>query len=329
MIEVVDEDENAAIAVDEFEFFNDETSCLPACMEMKVGVCEGKTCYRFEDDQTPYEQVKASPLSEVAGVYCRAAVEREGSKIGPGLEKAAENGSQELSLDYLAAGNLPRCMSIHGRGSHFAISTYDPNIGDKEKATEFAYTSFSGGDMHCVYETLKPRCVDFSKPAATFKQVKKAACVAEYYEDTCFDVCVRTHCTNDVACGRSKSFQDCARCCGSNNNQVAGCFRRRRRLGTAASPPSATMSHNQCAINCLNTAGCVGFLHQTSSLKSKEGVCQFSRKCDWTQRKLDHFTEGRWWILRALDAQDLTSKVLEEKQEPPQKKRRRKKKGGD
>ena len=158
--------------------------------------------------------------------------------------------------------------------------------------------------------------------------MKRAACTSVYYEETCFDQCFRMHCTTadelGPACGDGKSFQDCAECCGSNNNQISGCFRRRRRLSSAveaepaaeavatsaqASPPDAFMGQNDCAINCLNTPGCIGFLFETGGdLTKNKGVCSITKKCDWSKKSEDGFVQGKWWVRRGIEAADLTSK---------------------
>merc|ERR1719506_3360034 len=77
-------DKEKMMAVDDFEFFNDESGCLPSCMAVRDGVCNGgdETCFYFEEDLVPYVQVKSA--GHAMGTYCRASF-GPGSKLGPGI----------------------------------------------------------------------------------------------------------------------------------------------------------------------------------------------------------------------------------------------------
>merc|ERR1719473_539435 len=143
-------------------------------------------------------------------------------------------------MDYLMAQQLPRCFNVDIRGSHIAITIGEQQLGKEDVRTTFAFAPVEslGENAYCVYPTLKPRCVDYSKPSASFKTRKATTCRFDGYIDTCFDQCYKIHCpaedTYETACGKLKAFQDCATCCDNNDNKPAGCFRRRRRLGAMA-----------------------------------------------------------------------------------------------
>jgi len=342
VLEVNDEDPNESISVDNFEFYNDKHGCLPACMKVKDDVCEGETCFYFEDDKIAYRQLqKTGPQS---GVYCRSVpMGTEGSPLGPGIQQMGsegKNGRVSATLDYLAASALPRCVHISLKGSHIGIRTADKALGDDEEALEFAYAPqverMGAENAMCVYPTLKPRCVAYSKAAAAFKLSKKAICAAKKYEATCFDQCYSIHCSEEElrrkgACGRGKAFQDCANCCGSNNNVASGCFRRRRRLGAAVSAisiqDSLVYTVNECAEACLNTFGCMAFL------LGEDNSCTISDECDATKKGSYGFHGGKWMVWRSLKSDDLTSAATvvdgeEGGDEPVRKKRKKKRKGG-
>merc|ERR1719453_2783257 len=222
------------------------------------------------------------------------------------------------------------------RGSHIAIKVGDKTLGDGEPKIEYAYSDASERmgveNAMCVYPTLNPRCVAYSKPTAAFKFNKKAICRAEQYESTCFDQCYAIHCSEAEierkgACGRGKAFQDCANCCGGNNNVASGCFRRRRRLGAAVEAlagPEISYTFNQCAEACLNTFGCLAFKHDV------DDACFISSSCDMTKKGFFGY-EGGWQVYRTLEKQDLTSAEIsnepEEVVQKKKKKRRRKGKG--
>merc|ERR1719163_682351 len=77
-------DKEKMMAVDDFEFFNDQSGCLPSCMSVRDGVCNGgdETCFYFEEDMVPYVEVKSA--GHAKGTYCRASF-GPGSKLGPGI----------------------------------------------------------------------------------------------------------------------------------------------------------------------------------------------------------------------------------------------------
>merc|ERR1719409_1504950 len=142
-------------------------------------------------------------------------------------------------LDYLSIRHLPRCLFIEMRGSHFAISLPDPG------ATLWAYepeTSLDNGSVmgtHCVYNTIKPRCVAVSKGSMGFVKEMRATCLEEVFTGTCLNQCERFFCSEaydkdgngqgkDVAdrdaCGKDDgdspgAFDRCANCCGRLTSQ--------------------------------------------------------------------------------------------------------------
>merc|ERR550514_418771 len=77
-------DKDKMMAVDDFEFFDDEAGCLPSCMSIRDGVCNGgdETCFYFEEDVVPYVQVKST--GHGMGTFCRASY-GPGTKLGPGI----------------------------------------------------------------------------------------------------------------------------------------------------------------------------------------------------------------------------------------------------
>merc|ERR550537_66980 len=84
VIQVAHYDKEKMMAVDEFEFFDDASGCLPSCMSIRDGVCNGgdETCFYFEEDLVPYVQVKSA--GHAKGTYCRASY-GPGSKLGGGI----------------------------------------------------------------------------------------------------------------------------------------------------------------------------------------------------------------------------------------------------
>merc|ERR1719163_1551931 len=84
VVQVSHYDKDNQMAVDDFEFFDDYVGCLPTCMSVRDGVCNGgdETCFYFEEDMVPYVQVKSA--GHAKGTYCRASF-GPGSKLGPGI----------------------------------------------------------------------------------------------------------------------------------------------------------------------------------------------------------------------------------------------------
>merc|ERR1711998_44630 len=155
------------------------------------------------------------------------------------------------TLDYLAIRHLPRCIFIEMRGSHFAISLPD------EDAVLWAYEpepSLDNGSVmgtHCVYNTIKPKCVSVSKGSMAFVKEMRATCKEEIFTGTCLNQCQRFFCSSaydkdgngqgkDVtdrdACGKDDldspgAFDRCANCCGrlTQHEGWSSCLTRRRR----------------------------------------------------------------------------------------------------
>merc|ERR1719456_504542 len=425
VITVAHYDKEKMMAVDDFEFFDDYVGCLPTCMSVRDGVCNGgdETCFYFEEDLVPYVQVKSA--GHAKGTYCRASF-GPGSKLGPGiismgydyadwtdndptvlpllaereqmvidhdaeksefLRKEKERGqktdwmmtSSEMkvelgqidekwfelileqdrkitaqrnlrkdmarnmtividdyqlqiaqayadqsyvrgdfdklmndpdmlelrerdsnndgiadepdrlqkkdaeydalitqlkeqkmaqkteleglvgddagwagaTLDYLSVRHMPRCIFLEMRGSHFAISLPTPG------STLWAYepeASLDNGSVmgtHCVYNSIKPRCVTVSKGAMGFVKEMRATCFEEVFTGTCLNQCERFFCSSSYdkdgngqgadlsdkdACGRDDgqspgAFDRCANCCGRLTSQEgwSSCLPRRRR----------------------------------------------------------------------------------------------------
>jgi len=345
-LEVVDMDMENSIAVDEFEFFSEAAGCLPTCMTIRDDVCAGETCFYFENDDRAYVNVKQ--INDLEATYCRQVPLREGgSPLGPGLRTLNENGP--MRTDYLMATNLPRCFNIDLRGSHIAITIGEGQLGAEDVRRTFAYYPSTGengitpagqeDEGHCIYPTLKPRCVDFSKPSSAFKTRKATTCRFDGYIDTCFDQCYKIHCpaedTYETACGKLKAFQDCATCCDNNDNVASGCFRRRRRrLGASVVRSEANedvhYTENECAGNCLNRQGCIGYMNE-------DGGCALTIACNnapveqMPEEQAEHgdWYKGTWKIWDSLGAEDLTSGDDDAPGDPKPKKRRRKKKNND
>merc|ERR550514_2427208 len=168
------------------------------------------------------------------------------------------------TLDYLSVRHLPRCMFLEMRGSHFAISL------PQEGAVLWAYEpepSLDNGSVmgtHCVYNTIKPKCVSISKGTMHFVKEMRATCQEEIFEGNCLDQCARFFCSSDYdkdggggnvngkdACGKDDigvsldgaKGQDGAMA-KSPAAAVAGCARRPRStrptVPTAAPRPSTS-----------------------------------------------------------------------------------------
>merc|ERR1740130_2276670 len=77
-------DKEKDMSIDEFEFFEDFSGCLPSCMAVRDGVCNGgdETCFYFEEDLVPYVQVKSAGHGH--GTFCRASF-GTGTKLGGGI----------------------------------------------------------------------------------------------------------------------------------------------------------------------------------------------------------------------------------------------------
>merc|ERR550537_552453 len=510
VITVAHYDKEKMMAVDDFEFFDDYVGCLPTCMSVRDGVCNGgdETCFYFEEDLVPYVQVKSA--GHAKGTYCRASF-GPGSKLGPGiismgydyadwtdndptvlplieereqmvmdhdaeksewLRKEKERGQKtdwmmtssemkvELSkidekwfelileqdrkitaqrnlrkdmarnitivvddlqlqiaqayadqsyargdldrllndpdmlelrerdadndgvadeparlqakdaeydaliaqlkeekmghqdelkslvgddagwagatLSYLALRNLPRCMYIEMRGSHFAISLPGPGATLWAYEPEIALDNGSVDGTHCVYNTIKPKCVAVSKGSMGLVKEMRATCKEEIFTGTCLNQCERFFCSaaydkdgngqgKDVsdkdACGRDDgdspgAFDRCANCCGrlKPNDGWSSCLtrRRRRRLREAVTDAKQNpafdaerfgdetymYSKHECAEACLLTEGCIAY-------DVRKGACIVSTDCDATAGEGDGYRTGKWYVKKGVTREQL------------------------
>jgi len=234
------------------------------------------------------------------------------------------------TLDYLSLRHLPRCLFLEMRGSHYAISL--PNEG----ATLWAYepeTSLDNGSVdgtHCVYNTIKPKCVAISKGSMGFVKEMRATCAETIFTGTCLNQCERFFCSDayakdsgnkEDACGKDDgdspgAFDRCANCCGrlKPNDGWSSCLtrRRRRRLGEAVAASSSTpgfdadrfgdetymYSKHECAEACLLSEGCMGF-------DVRNGACIITTACDATQGEGDGYRTGKWYIKKGTTREEM------------------------
>jgi len=254
-------------------------------------------------------------------------------------------------LDYLTIKRLPRCMYLEMRGSHYAISL--PEAG----ATLWAYEpepSLDNGSVdgsHCVYNTIKPRCVAVSKGSGEFEKTMRATCKEEIFEGNCLNQCERFFCSSSYdkdgngaqdtgdrdACGKDDgespgAFDRCANCCGrlSVHEGWSSCLtrRRRRRLREAVKSNKQmkafdaegeegyTYSKHECAQACLVSEGCVAY-------DVRNGACIIARECDAKAGEGDGFRTGKWMVRKGLEREQLgmepenTKKKRKRRPRPP------------
>merc|ERR1719484_21474 len=223
------------------------------------------------------------------------------------------------TLDYLSIRHLPRCMFLEMRGSHYAISL------PEEGATLWAYEpepSLDNGSVmgtHCVYSSIKPRCVSISKGSMGFVKEMRATCFEEVFQGTCLNQCERFFCSEaynkdsgnkEDACGKDNgdspgAFDRCANCCGRLTR------RRRRRLREAVASHKASKAHravhafsednmglgeeeykyskHECAQSCLSVDGCMGY-------DVRQGACIITKSCDATAGEGEGWRTGKWYI---------------------------------
>jgi len=243
------------------------------------------------------------------------------------------------TLDYLSIRHLPRCLFIEMRGSHFGISLPEPG------ATLWGYEpepSLDNGSVmgtHCVYNTIKPRCVAISKGSMGFVKEMRATCEEEIFTGTCLNQCERFFCSDSYdkdgnsndreVCGKDDgdspgAFDRCANCCGRLTSQEgwSSCLtrRRRRRLREAV---TATRQHRA-------TRGARAFGEENMSFGDeaykyskhecaqaclgvdgclgydvREGACIITKNCDATQGEGDGYRTGKWYIKKGTTREEM------------------------
>jgi len=240
-----------------------------------------------------------------------------------------DSGWAGSTMDFLSIRKLPRCFNLEMRGSHYAISL--PAKG----STLWAYEpepSLGNGSVdgvHCVFNSIKPRCLAISKGSAGFEKNMRATCKEDLFEGTCYNQCERFFCSSDYdkdgngnndqndrdACGKDDgespgAFDRCANCCGRLNSGEgwSSCLtrRRRRRLREAVKTFNAEgdedhhYSRHECAEACLSSDGCIAF-------DTREGACIISSDCHSHdgQGEGDGFRTGKWYVKLGTPNADL------------------------
>jgi len=262
------------------------------------------------------------------------------------------------TLDYLSLRHLPRCLSIEMRGSHYAIALPEPG------ATLWAYEpepSLDNGSVmgtHCVYNTIKPRCVAISKGSMGFVKEMRATCMEEIFTGTCLNQCERFFCSEayekdsgnaEDACGKDNgdspgAFDRCANCCGRLTSQEgwSSCLtrRRRRRLREAV---ATTRQHRQTkqhrAMRAFGEEN-LSFGDETYKYSKhecaeacltvdgcigydvREGACIITKHCDATAGEGDGYRTGKWYIKKGTSREEMG---MEPKGTPKKKKVRKNK----
>jgi hypothetical protein len=253
--------------------------------------------------------------------------------------RGGDAGWAGATLDYLSIRRLPRCIDIDMRGSHYAIK-----VTGQSSATLWAYepeptldnaktSAQSVYGTHCVFNSIKPRCLSVSKGDGQFTKDMHANCKEEIFEGTCYNQCARFFCSEAYdkdgngsadssdkdACGKDDAdspgaYDRCANCCGrlSENDGWSSCLtrRRRRRLREAVTTfdnegsEDHRYSRHECAESCLQTDGCIAF-------DTREGACIISKECDHAAGEGGGFRTGKWYVKKISDP-TLTQTELDE-----------------
>lgn len=370
-------DQVASMSIDDFQFFNSGAGCLPSCMTIEHRICNGgETCFYFEDDKIPYIMTK--PTDEAGeGIYCRSGGD-VGSYLGPGIESTGllgKNGWVGSNVDSLGLDHLPRCLYIKlgvaapVSGSDaptpfFTISIeqdsdinwqYMPDTSIHSKGMDSGREEKGG--THCIYHTLKPRCMDYSKPTLIFAKSKATTCKANVLqpgnEISCIEQCVRMFCATEThskhqhhpdseQCGAKDAFDSCAVCCDSlNDNESGHSCHTRRRLEEALDEPRRATEQDSAAdaadatVAVVETAAhkakqdemffteaeCAEECLSTIgclAYDTKDGSCTISDQCEEGD-EADGFQTGKWMVRVGLTKADLG--IKEEKKKRKKKKR--------
>jgi len=262
------------------------------------------------------------------------------------------------TTDYLAVRHLPRCIYLEMRGSHYAISLPTPGNTLWAYAPEVSLDNGSVMGTHCVYNSIKPRCVTVSKGSQFFVKEMRATCLEEVFTGTCLNQCERFFCSSSYdkdgngqgadtkdrdACGKDDgaspgAFDRCANCCGrlSANEGWSSCLtrRRRRRLREAVtaghrraqeSGASAAMENYGDESYKYSKHECAEACLSTNGCMGwdvRNGACIITKACDATAGEGEGWRTGKWMIKHGVTREDMGM----EPQGTPKKKRVRKNK---
>lgn len=207
-ITVVDNDPSGVVSFDDLRMYHTETGCLPECLMIRHAPClaqyavqeAGMTCLYFNGNNQPYVPQKKAAHGLVQ--FCQYGLGPFGENGQASLRSGWPEGISHERLEMF--NHLPVCVFVQIIGPTtfgFALSPEDPIFVLDSRNTE----SSASDQLHCLYETTKPRCASF---AGTLKERTQhnLFCVEIDPEPSCMEIVM------DKKCGIAGKF------CGANEN---------------------------------------------------------------------------------------------------------------
>jgi hypothetical protein len=245
VITVVDADPSAEAVVDDFRMYDTAQGCLVECLSMRAEVClaefdlpeEGMTCFYFNGNTLPY--VPSKKVDSGLTQYCQMGEAPFGENGQASLLQGFEEGI--ISTKRIKQfPHLPVCVFIQPVGPTsfgMAVSPDDPIF---VLDTANAPGKSTDDNLHCVYETSKPRCAAFDGVLKGRLQ-HNLFCHEISPELSCMELVYEKKCESGMFCGTDHNgmmdmtTMNLMKCCDrANNDPGSGCLaRRRRRLSEA------------------------------------------------------------------------------------------------
>jgi hypothetical protein len=305
VITVDDAFPNAELLLDDIRMYEQQQGCLSECLVINAVLClsefdlpQGTQCFYFNGDSVPYVPVKV--VEHVIGEppaltqFCAMGKAPFGENGQARLSYGFEDGviSTQRILQY---PQLPTCLYIQvvsATSFGFALAPEDPIMVLDANNAPAASTD---DQLHCLYETTKPRCADFDGPLKDRTQ-HHLYCEEIEPELSCMELVYDKKCPAGMKCGSNEqgvpdqTTLNLMQCCDrANNDPGSGCLARRRRLSTAKSTVTNAIitdveASEACAMACLRRAnGPTGNPQEEACiawrLDENSGECVISVSC--------------------------------------------------
>jgi len=317
-ITVVDRDPSGQAVFDDLRVYHTESGCLPECLMIRAEPClaefplpeSGMTCLYFNGNTQPYVPQKKQKHGLVQ--YCQM-----------GLGPFGENGQANL-MDGWEEGvishermnmfsHLPVCVSVEVVGATafgLALSPEDPIFVLDSRNAPAAST---GDELHCLYETSKPRCASFGGTLKGRTQ-HNLYCKEVDAEPSCLEHVIDMTCVSGELCGTDqqgepmRSTLNLLECCDGANNRPGsypGCLSTQSRRLTEAVEEVGSLklqdlgTAGACAEACLRRAnGPLGDPREDACVAwrlNAEGECKLTADCMFADRADTMLVSKKLW----------------------------------
>jgi len=229
VLKITNKFEGQRMHVNNIRMFDGDQGCIADCMTIEP---DTNIKGNLKIMGTAYEPVNegTSFSDNVAALYC---VKDNTGRVSPGAAAGAtfaDNYPVGMKYTNLDVAHLPSCVMVRQlKESTFEIAV---ETGKQRFSYSSMYTpdSVESKNLHCVYPTVQPRCIDYFGILTDMRQADMF-CAEVEPAVVCVETALASKCPlkADVLCGKEKMERDLLECCDKDGNHANnGCLGRRR-----------------------------------------------------------------------------------------------------